>query len=535
MSARFSRHCWEAVLEGELTPAMAEHLARCDECARMVQGVAGAAEELRDATPTLPADVDARVLAAVERSARPAPARARVRPWVIALGAAVLLLVLLARPAPVSDQARAVAIVPLTSDCGAGDHPARGGDDPLLVAGVWHGAEARAFARVLRRFERASGVRVTFAYETHNIAAKLKARLRRGCPPDVALLPQPGLLAELARHGQLKPLDAATTAIVRHNYRGTWRRLATVDHRLYGVWFKAAHKSTFWYRPAALAAAGVGAPPRSWPELLETSRRLAAAGIQPLAVAGADPWTLTDWFENLYLRTAGPIPYARLAAHRIPWTDPSVTQVLRRLAQLFGDQRLVGAPAAGLETSFEESIDEVFGPQPRAAMVYEGDFVRNFLPRAARAARGSRAARLFDFPAGKDGERSTAVVGGDAAVLFNSSPGARRLVRFLATPQAALPWARAGGFLSPNLAVNARAYPDDLSRRAAESLARAGTVRFDLSDLQPPAFGATAEQGMWSIFQDFLADPRDAVATARRLERAASAAWACQRAIAGRC
>jgi alpha-glucoside transport system substrate-binding protein len=108
-------------------------------------------------------------------------------------------------------------------------------------------------------------------------------------------------------------------------------------------------------------------------------------------------------------------------------------------------------------------------------------------------------------------------------------------MRYLATPAAAGPWAQAGGFLSPNRAVGPSAYPDPLARRAASALARATTVRFDLSDLQPPAFGATDEQGMWAIFQDFLADPSDPDATARRLERAAQAAWACERAIAGRC
>jgi alpha-glucoside transport system substrate-binding protein len=108
-------------------------------------------------------------------------------------------------------------------------------------------------------------------------------------------------------------------------------------------------------------------------------------------------------------------------------------------------------------------------------------------------------------------------------------------MRYLATAAAAEPWARAGGFLSPNRSVGPSAYPDALTRRAAATLARATTVRFDLSDLQPPAFGATAEQGMWAIFQDFLADPHDPDATARRLERAAEAAWACERAIAGRC
>jgi alpha-glucoside transport system substrate-binding protein len=121
------------------------------------------------------------------------------------------------------------------------------------------------------------------------------------------------------------------------------------------------------------------------------------------------------------------------------------------------------------------------------------------------------------------------------AVAFAGSSDAMRLMRFLATADAAAPWAHAGGFLSPNRAVAPRAYPDALSRRAAAALARATTVRFDLSDLQPPAFGATAEQGMWKIFQDFLADPSDPAATAQQLEDAAAAAWACERAISGSC
>lgn len=106
---------------------------------------------------------------------------------------------------------------------------------------------------------------------------------------------------------------------------------------------------------------------------------------------------------------------------------------------------------------------------------------------------------------------------------------------YLATADAAAPWARAGGFLSPNRALDARMYRDPVTRRAAALLARTPTVRFDLSDLQPPAFGATAEQGMWSIFQDFLADPGDPERTARKLERAARAAWACERALPGSC
>jgi ABC-type glycerol-3-phosphate transport system substrate-binding protein len=543
-------HCWQSVLDGELTPAMAEHLASCAGCRRRVAGFSRATRGVLAQAPPPPAGLDDRVLAAVAEQARavppPRPKRApRPRSWRLpavaltaprslaaglATAAAALTVALTLHPALTGDEARAVPIVPLTADCGRSGGTISS-PHKLVVAGVWHGAEARRFARVLQRFRDRTGIAVTFAYESRNIAATLQARLNRGCAPDVAVLPQPGLLGDLARRGQIQPLDNATRAVVERNYGRTWRDLATFDGRLYGVWFKAADKSTFWYRPAALRRAGIATPPRTWDELLKVADRLARTGVQPLSIAGAGPWTLTDWFENLYLRTAGPVPYQRLAEHRIRWTDPSVVRVLRQLAGLFGDARLVGTPAQSLETSFEESVDHVFGPRPQAAMVYEADFVRSFLPAGGRRSD----ARFFDFPTVAGGTPGAAVVGGDIAVAFAGSSDAQRLIRFLATADAAAPWARAGGFLSPNRSVSPRAYPDALSRRAAAALARATTVRFDLSDLQPPAFGATAEQGMWKIFQDFLADPSDPAATAQRLEDAAAAAWACERAISGSC
>ncbi len=39
------------------------------------------------------------------------------------------------------------------------------------------------------------------------------------------------------------------------------------------------------------------------------------------------------------------------------------------------------------------------------------------------------------------------------------------------------------------------------------ALAQAKIFRFDLSDLQPAAFGGTVGQGEWKILQDFLKNP----------------------------
>ena len=66
-------------------------------------------------------------------------------------------------------------------------------------------------------------------------------------------------------------------------------------------------------------------------------------------------------------------------------------------------------------------------------------------------------------------------------------------------------------------AVRSDVYPANV-RGAAEALARAETLRYDLSDLQPPSFGSSRGRGMWRIFQEFLQNPRDVAGTAQRLE-----------------
>ncbi|HLU42086.1 MAG TPA: extracellular solute-binding protein, partial [Microthrixaceae bacterium] len=297
-----------------------------------------------------------------------------------------------------------------------------------------------------------------------------------------------------------------------------WRTLGSVDDTLYGVWFKAANKSTFWYRPEAFEQAGVE-PPETWDDLQEVATTIAESGVTPLAVAGGDGWTLTDWFENVYLRVAGPEKYDQLVAHEIPWTDESVLTALTHLQELWSAPDVVHPESNGM--SFPESVTTVF--RGDAAMVFEGDFVAGVITDETDAVVGEDA-DFFDFPS-VDGSEPMVVGGGDVAVLLTESEAAAELIRFLATPEAAEIWAEIGGFTSPNQNVDTSLYPDDITRRSAEALVEAETFRFDLSDLVPSAFGGTPAQGMWQVLQDFLRDPSDPQATAERLEAAAAQAY----------
>ena len=142
----------------------------------------------------------------------------------------------------------------------------------LRVLGAWSGSEQTQFEAVLHGFTERTGASVTYISAEHSVPAALDARFAAGDPPDVALLPQPGLLRHYAAAQRLVPLDSATSAVVRRDYSPIWQSLASADGTLYGVWFKAANKSLLWYDVGAFERAGM-APPDELSGLLAVPRR----------------------------------------------------------------------------------------------------------------------------------------------------------------------------------------------------------------------------------------------------------------------
>ncbi|MFJ9648107.1 ABC transporter substrate-binding protein [Streptomyces sp. NPDC101206] len=396
--------------------------------------------------------------------------------------------------------------------------------EKLQVAAVWTGPEQANFEKVLKEFEKRTGATVAFVPAQDPIVTFLGTKIAGGQPPDVALLPQVGALTAAVKNKWVQPLGPEAKAQLDANYSDGWKELGSVAGTPYGVYYKAANKSLIWYNAKAFEAAGVK-PPKTWKELLSVADTLSASGTPAVSVAGADGWTLTDWFENVYLSQAGPQKYDQLAKHEIKWTDESVRQALTTLAELFGRKDfLAGGPSGALATEFPKSVTQVFtgGDRPAAAMVFEGDFVGVNI--AQTEAKIGEDALVFPFPA--VGAKPPVVSGGDVAVALKPSKGAQALLTFLASPDAAEIQAREGGFLSPNKAVSPSAYPNDIQRGIAKALIAAGDdFRFDMSDQAPAAFGGTPGAGQWKALQDFLANPSDVAGIQNRLEAEAAKAY----------
>jgi alpha-glucoside transport system substrate-binding protein len=288
------------------------------------------------------------------------------------------------------------------------------------VAAIWTGGEEESFREVLDAFSTETGADVTYTSTGDDIAAVLGTRVEGGQPPDVAMLPQPGLMTDFARDGALVSIEDVAGDLVDQFYADVWRDLGTVDDTLYGVYFKAANKSTVWYNVPLFEEAGVEIP-GTWDEMLQVAETFVAFGFPGVAVGGADGWTLTDWFENIYLQQAGPELYDQLTNYEIPWTDESVIQALETFAEVLDPDFTANEP---LNVTFPDSVSLVFRDEPEAAMVYEGDFVAGIIDGETPYEVGIDA-DFFPFP-GIDGVEpgSHIVAAGDNAVLMLSAFGA---------------------------------------------------------------------------------------------------------------
>ena len=415
------------------------------------------------------------------------------------------------------------ALAVVAAGCGGDDGGGDGGDvsGSLAITAIWTGPEQEAFEAVLAGFtEENPDVDVTYTSGGDQLPTQLATAVEGGNPPDLAVLGQPGLVRDFVGKDALQSLDFAR-ADIEENLGQSAIDLGTVDGTLYGFLFKAANKSTVWYNVAAFEEAGVE-PPETWEDFLAAADTLKSSGLPAYSIGGADGWTLTDLFENIYLRTAGAEKYDQLAAHEIAWTDQSVKDALAEMAKVVGaTDNIAGGTAGALQTDFPTSVSNVFSESPKAAQVIEGDFVPGAVESGLEPETDYN---VFPFPTIGDSPPSV-VGGGDTVVMFKDSPAAQALVTYLTTPEAAQIWAERGGYATLNKGLDSGAYPDAITETTAGAIGEAEVFRFDLSDLQPAEFGGTVGQGLFKLFQDFVKSPDDIDGITQQMEDAAAKAF----------
>lgn len=335
----------------------------------------------------------------------------------------------------------------------------------------------------------------------------------------LAMIPTSGMLADLAREGALKPLAqlGVSDNYLNQNYGRAWIDLGTVDGEVYAFAAKATSKSLFWYRPDDFKAMALTVP-RTWAQLLSVTKKIKAAGETPWALGAEESWTLTDWFENIYIRT-GAARYSQLFAGKLRFDHASVTAALRRMTTVLSDQYVAGGIPSALQTNFGDGITLVFGRNPGAHLYMEGGFVGDLaLEYLKPRPRPGKTIHQAPFPTIDPSFGSPLVGGSNLAAVLVDNEAVRELLLYLSSPAARKLWVSSGAIVSPNKRVPSSAYPNVLVRAEAKQVGRAKVFVFDGSDLLPGSLGE--EWG--STLQKVIQNPGDIPKLVRDFQRTAA-------------
>jgi alpha-glucoside transport system substrate-binding protein len=398
-----------------------------------------------------------------------------------------------------------------SSPGGAASGGASGGaGGSITVTSLWGGAEAKAFQAVLDAFQAKTGITVTYAPQRTDYATVLRTQIQGGTPPDIAIMPGIGFLRSFAAAGDLKKLSdiGLDRASIEKNYAPGILDVGTVNGDLYGIMVKLNSKSTIWYKPNEFEANSITVP-KTWEDFTAVIDKLKAAGKTPLALGAKDSWTLTDWFESIYVRQAGVDAYDKLFSKDGVWTDKSVTDAITTMLSVLNDKNVIGGVDASLGKAFTDGIGDTFKKGAKAEMYYEGGFVGGIaLGDVNKDLKIGTDIDFFDFPSINGEDAIT--IGGDVLAAFTDKPGVKEFMTYMTTAEAGTAWAKGGTIISPIKGVDTSVYPNDLAKKEAEQVANASAVRFDGSDLLPagtdlgvPLQGALQGQDVKGLLSDF--------------------------------
>lgn len=342
----------------------------------------------------------------------------------------------------------------------------------------------------------------------------LKLRVDGGDSPDLAFIPQPGLLATLARDGKVVPL-ADLKADVEANNIGGWIELGSVDGTFYAPPFGANIKSLVWYSPAAFADKGYEIP-TTWQELLDLSQTIVDDGGTPWCVGaesgGATGWVLTDWTEDIVLRTAGPETYDKWVSHEIPFNDPAIAAALDQVgAVVKNDDFVLGGAESIPSTSFQEAGLPLLDGE--CFMHRQASFYGNQWPEGTTKGPDGQV-NAFYLPTVNADDPKVMLGGGEVIAAFNDKPEVAAVAKFLTSAAYANERLKAGNWLSPNKKADLSVIVDPLEKQFAELLVGSDIFRFDGSDLMPGPVGAGSfwsEMVEWVVGNKTTTETLDAI------------------------
>jgi alpha-glucoside transport system substrate-binding protein len=342
----------------------------------------------------------------------------------------------------------------------------------------------------------AAGVTVKWQ-RVDNINQVIMTKIQANDVPDIAMIPQPGVVADIVNRNKATALDDVVdmNALKSSMLPGTLES-GTVNGKLYGLLVSANTKSFVWYPKKAWDAAGYKAP-QTLDELNALTEKIKAdktatapwcLGIESSAATG---WPATDWFEDLVMRYGGADGYNKWVKHETKFDSPLVRQAADEFQKIaFTDGNVFGGRKSIASNAFGTAGNPMFNAKPGCMLFKQGSFITGagFFPKNVQSNLPENVG-VFYFPPAQAGGEKPILGGGDMAVLLKNTAGASAVMKMLGDKSIGEK-AMGTSFLSPHKDFDVTKYQGEIAQQVAKITYSSSIFLFDGSDQMPGAVGA---------------------------------------------
>ena len=385
--------------------------------------------------------------------------------------------------------------------------------------------EQQLFEESWADFEKCTGIDIVYE-GSDQFEAQLPTRIAGGNAPDIAFIPQPGLLQKLVQGGGPVPAPEAVVSNVDKYWNPAWKDYGTVDGTFYAAPLGSNMKSFVWYSPKKFAEWGITVP-TTWDEMFAAADTIAAAGVKPfcggIESGGATGWPATDWLEQIVLRQQGGEVYDKWVTNEVKFDSPEINQAMDTLAGWMKNPDYVNGGFGNIQTIATTAFQDAGGPilTGECAMLQQASFYANFWENFQAGTTIAEDGDIYAFylPAISDAVPNPVVGGGEFVTAFSDRPEVQATQAFLSSAEFATAKASKGTWVSANSGVPLETYANPIDKLSAQYLTDPnGTFRFDASDLMPAAVGAGAE---WKEMTAWFAEDKPTADVLKAID----AAW----------
>lgn len=324
--------------------------------------------------------------------------------------------------------------------------------------------------------------------ENQAFKSKLTTVTQAGNPPDLFQSWGGGVMVQQKDAGLIKDLSADVSSWTGNLVPATLQPYQ-IDGKQYGIPWDVGMVG-FWYNKELFEKAKITTPPATWAEYLEAVRKLKAAGVTPIALAGKEKWPAHFYYAYLCMRMAG-LDALKAAGTSKSFDNPDFVAAGAKFKELIDLQPFQkGFLAAEVPTPDGQSALMGNG---KAAMELMGQWAPSTQKEWSTNKQGlGDKLGFFTFPAVDGGKgQATDVFGGGNGFVIGKDAPAKTLdfLKSLMTLESQSMLAETGAIV-PTVKGAEAALKDANLKAVAQAVASSTGFQLYLDQAFPPAVGS---------------------------------------------